>query len=77
MDKDKSFYKITAMSDVFRKFDDAVRHEFGDEVVKAQGLDGLRVLVDIWALRIQLAQAQQLTMISESLKKLCEKLGAQ
>ncbi len=62
-DETKAFYLVTGMSEAFRKWEkDVVDALNGEE------------LMELWKARIALAQAQQLTMISESLKTISETL---
>ncbi len=65
----KTFFSVIGMSDEWRKIDGAI-HKNGTVVTPEMELQ-------IWNIRMQLAQAQQLTMISESLKKLTEKMVGQ
>lgn len=73
MADNKVYYKITAMSEEFRKWDSGVsKRENGitGPIFNNQDFASLQ----IWKLRIQLATAQQLSVISTSLAKIAEKL---
>ncbi len=69
-DETKAFYLVTGMSEAFRKFDDGVMKA----EIPAKQIQAVDMTMKLWNLRIQMAQAQQLTMISESLKTISETL---
>ena len=76
----KSFYKVTAMSAAFRVFDeklDAILKECMEKAADPEARQYvIKLQMDVWRLRIEMTQAQQLTMISESLKEIAAKFIA-
>lgn len=76
MDEQKSFYLVTAMSESFRRFDEKCSQAIKDTDPKSPEIaDAVKSQFRLWEMRIQMAQAQQLTMINETLKKILKVSG--
>ena len=66
-DGKKSYFKITGMSDEFRKWDDEV-----SDYSKLSSNESFDLLTRMWELRFLLSIAQQLSIISGHLGKIVE-----
>ncbi len=70
----KSFFNVIGMSDSFREFDaickPVIAKGMSPDAVDKDKVAFVNISMKLWELRFQLAQAQQLTVISESLKRI-------